>query len=151
MIDLNSHKPIFSMTTDKQIFDQWCIVELFGHQKIAGHCTEQNIAGTNMLRVDVPETKSIPAFTKFYGSSAIYAINPVDEQTARLMVERLQARPIDAWDLSQVMKKYQEQTLIPETTKPEEPVRTVTYPQQEGDDVDNEDEHRLYSAPGLDY
>lgn len=37
-------------------FDLWCIVELFGHNRIAGRCTEQNVAGVNMLRVDVPAT-----------------------------------------------------------------------------------------------
>lgn len=67
---------------EKSKFDHWCIVELFGHQKVAGHCTEENIAGTNFLRVDIPETSKQPAFTKYYGSAAIYAINPVDETTA---------------------------------------------------------------------
>ena len=52
------------METEK--FDLWCVVELFGHQRISGKCSEQNVAGTNMLRVDVPETKSNQAFTRFY-------------------------------------------------------------------------------------
>ena len=60
-------------------FDLWCIVELFGHTKIAGRCTEQNIAGTNMLRVDVPPTPGQPSFSRLLGSGAIYAIKPVDE------------------------------------------------------------------------
>ena len=63
-------------------FDLWCMVELFGHNKIAGKCTEQNIAGVNMLRVDVPETDKQPAFTKFYNGTAIYAINPITEEVA---------------------------------------------------------------------
>lgn len=45
------------MNNQQTKFDSWCIVELFGHSKIAGKCTEENIAGSNMLRVDVPETK----------------------------------------------------------------------------------------------
>jgi len=93
-------------------FDLWCIVELFGHAKIAGRCTEQNIAGTNMLRVDVPETDSIPAFTRFFGSGAIYAINPVDEQTARFMADKLQVKPIDSWNVSEIIKKHNEKLLI---------------------------------------
>lgn len=91
-------------TTEK--FDLWCIVELFGHSKIAGHCTEQNIAGTNMLRVDVPAVEGSQAFTRFFGSAAIYAINPVDEQTARHMAERLQVRPIESWNISEILKKH---------------------------------------------
>lgn len=89
-------------------FDLWCIVELFGHAKIAGRCTEQNIAGTNMLRVDVPETKTQPAFTRFFGSSAIYAINPVDELTAKHYAENLQLKPIESWNIQEVIKKHKE-------------------------------------------
>ena len=87
-------------------FDLWCIVELFGHQKIAGRCTEQNIAGTNMLRVDVPETKSQPSFTRLFGSAAIYAINPVDETTAKHYAEKLEVKPIESWNISEILKKH---------------------------------------------
>ena len=38
---------------EQEKFDLWCVVELFGHSRIAGRCTEQNVAGTNMLRIDV--------------------------------------------------------------------------------------------------
>ncbi len=86
-------------------FDLWCIVELFGHQKIAGRCTEQNIAGTNMLRVDVPATDSQPSFTRFFGSAAIYAINPVDESTAKYYAEQLRIKPIEAWNIDEIIKK----------------------------------------------
>jgi len=86
-------------------FDLWAIVELFGHSKIAGHITEQNIAGTNMLRVDVPETSKNIAFTRFFGSSAIYAINPVDEQTATHFAEQLQVAPIQSWDIKSMIEK----------------------------------------------
>ncbi len=41
------------MQTNEKL-DLWALVELFGHTKIAGKCTEQNSAGTNMLRFDVP-------------------------------------------------------------------------------------------------
>lgn len=91
------------MNTEK--FDLYAIVELFGHTKIAGRCTEQNIAGTNMLRVDVPETKDQQAFTRFFGSSAIYAINPVDEATATHIAESLNTRPIQSWDVKEMIKR----------------------------------------------
>lgn len=85
------------MNDTKSQFKHWCIVELFGHSKIAGHCTEENIAGTNMLRVDVPASKQQPAFTKYYGSSAIYAITPVDETTAMIAAENIQMAPVQIW------------------------------------------------------
>lgn len=96
----------------EQKFDLWALVELFGHSRIAGRCTEQNIAGTNMLRVDVPETSKTPGFTRFLGSAAIYAINPIDEDTARFYAEKLQVEPINSWDLKEVIKKHNELLLV---------------------------------------
>ena len=60
----------------KEPFDEWAIVELFGHQKVAGKVTAQTIGGTQFIRVDVPEIKSIdlPKMTKFYQPGAIYTI-----------------------------------------------------------------------------
>ncbi|HET6255844.1 MAG TPA: hypothetical protein VFE32_17335 [Puia sp.] len=87
-------------------FSAWCLVELFGHARIAGFCTEQNIAGANMLRVDVPETKDAPSFTRFFGSTAIYALNPVDEETARHIAGQLHVKPVQIWDIQELVKKH---------------------------------------------
>ena len=91
------------METNKT-FDLWCIVELFGHNRIAGRCTEQNVAGTNMLRVDVPETKKNKAFTRILSAGAIYAINPVQEDIAKAVAETLNVAPITPWALSDMVK-----------------------------------------------
>ena len=79
------------------------LVELFGHSRIAGRCTEQNVAGTNMLRVDVPDTSNQPGFTRFLSSGAIYAINPVSEEVARQMAENLQIQPVNIWDVNHLV------------------------------------------------
>lgn len=92
-------------TSQNEKFDLWCVIELFGHSQIAGKCTEQNIAGTNMLRVDVPETSKQGAFTKFYGSSAIYAINPVTEEVAKAKAEGLNISPIQVWNIQTYLDK----------------------------------------------
>lgn len=89
---------------EAKTFDLWCIVELFGHNRIAGRCTEQNIAGANMLRVDVPETKKNKAFTRILSAGAIYAINPVQEDIARAVAESLNVAPITPWSLSEMVK-----------------------------------------------
>lgn len=88
---------------EQEKFDLWCVVELFGHSRIAGRCTEQNVAGTNMLRVDVPDTSNQPGFTRFLSSGAIYAINPVSEGVARQMAENLQIQPVNIWDVSHLV------------------------------------------------
>lgn len=89
---------------EQRKFDLWCLVELFGHQRIAGRCTEQNVAGTNMLRVDVPETKNQPAFTRFLSAGAIYAINPVSEEIARHLAENFELSPVSIWDVGKIIE-----------------------------------------------
>lgn len=106
-----------------------------GHQKLAGWLTEQSIAGTNMLRVDVPETHTQPAFTRFVGGSSIYAINPVDQQTAMLMAGRLNAKPITAYDAMAAIEK-----LHPEASKMLKAagqVKDAIYEDDLGNDLDD--------------
>lgn len=88
---------------EQEKFDLWCVVELFGHSRIAGRCTEKNVAGTNMLRIDVPDTSNQPGFTRFFSSGAIYAINPVSEEVARQMAENLQIQPVNIWDVNHLV------------------------------------------------
>lgn len=88
-------------------FEACAIVELFGHQVIAGRVSEQVIGGQGFVRVDVPTTtvhakdgdQVIEGFTKFYGAGAIYALTPTDEATMLAAVTGLQARPIETWKL----------------------------------------------------
>ena len=61
----------------------WCVVDLFGHTRLAGQVSEQEIAGHGFVRVDVPKVGDLPAFTRFLGHGAIYSITPCDENTAR--------------------------------------------------------------------
>lgn len=82
---------------EKEVFDSWAIVELFGHQRIAGKVTEQAIGGGSFLRVDVPECSGQAAFTKFYGAAAIYAITPTSEELARAALRQIQPEPVSIW------------------------------------------------------
>jgi hypothetical protein len=93
------------MELENKTFELWAIVELMGHQKIAGYISEQSIAGTNMLRVDVPETEKAPKFTRFVGGSGIYAINPCTEEIARMIAGNLQVKPVESWDIRAYMEK----------------------------------------------
>lgn len=78
-------------------FSNYCVVELFGHQKIAGLVTEQVIAGQGFIRVDVPETKRHPAFTRMFGSGAIYSITPVSEEIAKAAAESIYIEPVQVY------------------------------------------------------
>lgn len=87
-------------TEKKAPLDCWAIVELMGHQRIAGRVTERNVAGTQMLQVDVPAVGEAPAFSRLLGGSAIFAINPCDEETANAWAGSLRegSTPLLSWD-----------------------------------------------------
>lgn len=80
-------------------FEQWALVELFGHSRIAGLISEQTIGGCSFLRVDVPESGGAPAYTKLYGNGAIYAISFVTEQIAKAAAESYRAVPVTPYQL----------------------------------------------------
>lgn len=81
-------------------FEQYAIVELFGHQIIAGKVSEQVIGGQGFVRVDVPTVDEQAGFTKFYGAGAIYAMTPCDEETVIQAVRGLKQKPIEIWKLN---------------------------------------------------
>lgn len=85
--------------TDQPSFKQWAIIELFGHQRIAGLVTEQSVGGCSFVRVDVPETKKAPAFTKLYGNGAIYGISFVTEDVARAAAQSIRSEPVSVYDI----------------------------------------------------
>lgn len=75
----------------------WAIIEIMGHKTFVGQVSEVTVAGGQMLRIDVPETGSAPAFTTFRGSASIYSITPTDEETARAALASISPRPVDLW------------------------------------------------------
>lgn len=83
----------------------FAIVELFGHQKMAGKVTEQSIGPATFVRVDVPETEGQPSFTRLLNPSAIYAINPVTEEVMKHMAANFSQKPIESWDIRRMNEK----------------------------------------------
>lgn len=71
----------------------YAIVELMGHQQLAGLVSEELVAGVPMLRVDVPAPDGEEAgFTRFYGAKSLYAITPCPEEDVRAFVEYYRPR-----------------------------------------------------------
>ncbi len=75
----------------------WAIIELMGHNVLAGQVSEVEALGVTLARIDVPEADGRAAFTQFVGGTAIYRITPCDEQTAREALARMQVRPVNTW------------------------------------------------------
>lgn len=80
-------------------FAGWVILELLGHRRLAGYLTEQQIAGTSFLRIDVP---SEPAMTQFIAPTSVYAITPTSEDIARKVAGGSDPAPVRRWELESV-------------------------------------------------
>jgi len=103
-------------------FDEWCIVELFGHQKMAGHVTQSPLG--DMLRVDVHTDEDTILYTRFINPKAIYAINPVSQEVALLVGRQFAQPPVSRWELQDML--------------PKQPVATLPASQHDDDDYDPE-------------
>lgn len=79
-----------------EAFEGWAVLELMGHRRLAGHLSEQQIGGSSFLRIDVPTD---PPATQFYSPSAVYAITPCTEDTARLVATGSRVAPVERWQL----------------------------------------------------
>jgi hypothetical protein len=86
-------------------FESFALVELFGHQRMAGKVSEQTIGASTFIRIDVPETKKQPAFTRILNPSAIYAINPITKEVMISLAEGFKSTPVLEWDIRDVVAK----------------------------------------------
>lgn len=93
----------------------FAIVELFGHQRVAGRIMQQSFGGASFVRVDVPEIeitersgygseakdskRVIQAHTRSFGGGAIYAINWCDEATAAIAARSIQHEPLSPYSV----------------------------------------------------
>jgi hypothetical protein len=77
--------------------ETWAVVEVFGHDRIAGFLTEQEWAGVAFFRVDVPEVDGEPGYSKFFNPSSVYSWVPVTEEVARAAVISFAVRPLGTW------------------------------------------------------
>lgn len=99
---------------------QWAILELMGHQRLAGRVSQQTFGGAQLIRVDVPEVvlvrntyqagepvaikQVIPAHTRSLGASSIYSINWCDEAAATLSAHSIKHQPINPYGLRSVLE-----------------------------------------------
>lgn len=96
------------METPVQKFECYAIVELMGHQQMAGFVTEQSFGPASFFRVTVPETTEGPSFDRILNPAAIYAINPVSEEVARARAEQIKFKPLTGWDIRQMFRPADE-------------------------------------------
>lgn len=94
-----------------QKFDTYAVINLFGHQRIAGRVYEKQIGGASFLAIDVPETTTQPSFTRIINPSAVYDIFPVTKEVAEHQAENINSKPIEVWDIQRFMEKVEQKKL----------------------------------------
>jgi hypothetical protein len=79
-------------------FESWAVVDLFGHDKIAGYVTEISMAGKGFFRVDVPPMNGEEGYSKIFGPDAIYSMLPVaSKEVAMAACVSFAVRPLGTW------------------------------------------------------
>lgn len=82
-----------------ETFDEWAIVELMGHRRLAGRIREVQLAGAGFLRLDIPAAGDDPGRTQYIAPGSVYALHPVDEATARAAAAQWRPTPVQRWEL----------------------------------------------------
>lgn len=99
---------------EREPFKQWGILELMGHVRVAGLITEEELFGSKIGRIDIPDGEKF--ITQYFGGSSVYRITACTEEIARAATPR-NCTPIYEWELS---RKLIEQTDTEETEELEE-------------------------------
>lgn len=78
-------------------FDQWAILELMGHVRLAGRVTEEEHFGTKLGRIDIPSGDGFT--TQYFSGGSIYRLTPTTEAIARRVAQSNQPQPVHRWEL----------------------------------------------------
>lgn len=90
----------------EETFEEWAILELMGHRRLAGIVREQTIGSSSFIRIDVPGHGESVKATQFYNPNAIYCITPTTEAIARRIAENESPQPVQRWELEDQKPQY---------------------------------------------
>jgi hypothetical protein len=102
--------------TDSETFDQWCILELLGHRRLAGRVREVQLAGAGFLRLDVPATDGHGPQTQYVAPGSVYALHPTTEEIATAAAAGFRPEPVSRWELERARPERQSGTYGPAET-----------------------------------
>ena len=86
------------MTKEQPQFDEWCVVELFGHQRTAGR-TRPAAFPAGHVRLDIPATDGHEAMTQILNPSSVYRMTPTSEEIATAVAAQCRPAPVQRWEL----------------------------------------------------
>lgn len=84
-------------------FDQWCVLSLMGHKRLAGKVSETNIAGHGFLRIDIPDKEGNIANTEFYSPTSVYSIQPISKEVAIAVASEFSTPPVTKWEIKNLL------------------------------------------------
>lgn len=87
------------MDDQKNNFAEWCILETFGHRRLAGKVSEVTIGGGTFIRIDIPGGKGRKEFSQYYSPSAVYCISPTTEEICRQLSAQYTPEPVHRFEL----------------------------------------------------
>ncbi len=91
-------------------FDEWAILELMGHRRLAGRVREVQLAGAGFLRLDIPATEGHGPQTQYISPGSVYALHPTTEEIATAAAANFRPAPVSRWELEAAKpKSYEDQ------------------------------------------
>lgn len=85
-------------------FQQWCIVELFGHQRFAGLLTQADWP-PGFGRLDIPATTGHKPVTQLVNPSSIYRLTPTTEEIATAVAASCRPEPVHRYELETAQRE----------------------------------------------
>lgn len=95
------------MSAADATFDEWAIVDLFGHQRFAGRVRKASFP-PDFLRLDVPATPGFDAITKLINPKAVYELVPTTEEIATQVAAGCRPEPVRRWELPALAAQAEE-------------------------------------------
>ena len=91
----------------------WAVLDLFGRQRAAGQISEVKQGGKDFLRLAIPAANGHQARTIDYNPDAVYGIEYVDEETARLVAALDRPpEPVSVWSARRMVRDSGSQLAI---------------------------------------
>jgi hypothetical protein len=86
------------MPDEIPVFDEWCVVELFGHQRFAGRVRQAEWP-PGFARLEIPATDGHEATTQLLSPQSIYRLTPTTEAVATAVAAKCRPEPVHRWEL----------------------------------------------------
>jgi hypothetical protein len=76
----------------EEVAQEWAVIDMMGHLRRAGLCSEVERFGSKLLRIDIPVSADGSGeyfVTEYYGGGALYSYRPATEAVAREAARRI--------------------------------------------------------------